>query len=473
MTEEKDTDVRYSMDTGILDISKYENKEKIIYSVWKVYQEYKLFENDEELMQLLCQYFFMDYQKLTELCRKDCRISNSALGPICINRKFFIFNDVSDDFLNPEICQGFMKLLFLKDTIEQMKACGGEKESITLFNNAVQWITLINGDIGVYLSKKRGYFDEEHVMHTDWIRSLNYAIRTLGNSVIPIWNEKQSENLLRLYFRDIEGVFKQLAVILIICILGTIPVLSDVQHEIINTVLFPLIDVFRESEFLDLSINTKPINVSVSTSERSKSDNTTRVEISYCYKNGDMYTIRFDTAHKGMEKFHFNLQSFGNDNQIYPFYEMDERLEQKDYIKHADNSMYYIKEKSLKEKIQSKKTGKKWPLYDQQHYNFDYSDNDIETVLQLFCTLISPFASKRDLSEINLEDIYRSARIAEQVELFMVLQNETFGIVDKDILTFLGEKNSTWKKLNEYWELLLTCNDADECVSLILDIVEE
>lgn len=79
-----------------------------------------------------------------------------------------------------------------------------------LFNYSVQWITLINGDIGVYLSKKRGFFDKEYVMHTDWIRSLNAAIRTLGNTVVPIWNEKQSDNLLRVYFRDIEGIFKQL-----------------------------------------------------------------------------------------------------------------------------------------------------------------------------------------------------------------------------------------------------------------------
>lgn len=44
------------MDEGILDISEYEDKEKIIYSVWKVYQEYKLFNNDEELIHLLCQH---------------------------------------------------------------------------------------------------------------------------------------------------------------------------------------------------------------------------------------------------------------------------------------------------------------------------------------------------------------------------------------------------------------------------------
>ena len=124
MAGEKDTDNCYSMDEGILDISEYEDKEKIIYSVWKVYQEYKLFNNDEELIHLLCQHYFMDYQKLIELCQKGCSISNSALGPICIVRKFFVFNDLPDAFLNPEICQGFMKLLFLNCNKNDREYCG-------------------------------------------------------------------------------------------------------------------------------------------------------------------------------------------------------------------------------------------------------------------------------------------------------------------------------------------------------------
>lgn len=457
----------FDMDEDVVDITDYDEKEKLICCAWKIYQEHKLFDSDEVLIQLLCQYYYLDCQILTELCKRSCKVSNRYL-----DRESFYLNDLPHGVYNAEICQGFMKLLFLKDIIEKMKIGDFNQDSIETFNNAVLWVTLINGDIGTYLSKKRGYFDKEHVMQTDWIRSLNHAVKSLSESNMKIWNSEQIKNLLRLYFRDIEGIYKQLAVILVICIVDTIPILAEEHQEIFDHVIFPLIDIFRESEFLDLSLNSKPINTSIPIAARSKTDNTTIAEFTYCYKNGDMYTIRFDTAHKGMESFHFNIQSFGNDNQIFPSYEVSDELEKEDYIKHPDNNLYYIKEKVLKEKIQAKNVERTFSLYDQQHRYFEYSDENIEFVMQLFGSLISPFANKRDLSIFNLEDIYTSARIAEGIEFFMLLQKMEYNLDNKDILHFIGAKEKFWSKLGEFWEILLDCDNDDECASYLLDIIK-
>lgn len=83
--------------------------------------------------------------------------------------------------------------------------------------------------------------------------------------------------------------------------------MKNIATDIYNKLLL----ILKNGKVVSMIINCLHRKTDKQVDERSKKDNTTRMQILYGYPNYDCYDLRFDFSHKGQEVVHFNNETPG------------------------------------------------------------------------------------------------------------------------------------------------------------------
>lgn len=473
------------------DISNRTDLDKVIYCVLYKYFNNKLYKDDGLIINKISNIFYLDNDSIDsiyELASDSEKISIIIDGKVYKENKYineyireFFGDGISNecDFYEVssngnEVFYSFVILLFLYDNIAQIKEkiCNNNEniKCAQLFSDALSLIKILNGNIATYLSKKMGGFYNKNVMQTRWIESISAVPRILQSDVfINELGLNTINNLKKIYMQDFIGLAQQCVVNTMICILDSLNIFNNNEKKVIEQMLFPLLEIFRESQIIYIGVNSRKVDTNIPVCDRGRQSNTTRAELVYQYSNGDMYTIRFDTAHKGMEKFHFNISSFGNKNQLFPVKEIENLVIGKEcFISHR-NDYYYVKEKDLKNVMNTNDDKLKKIFHELQHYSIDIGEEVVMKIMNLFCSLIEPFGYAKDLAEFNTQEIYEKKRFKDIIELYYV--SELFA-KDKreDIKNKMIEMMESYGTYSDYIKIIGDYDSIDEFADAILSI---
>ena len=211
--------------------------------------------------------------------------------------------------------------------------------------------------------------------------------------------EKDCELLLKIYFNDIRTVFLQL-MLYFNCIL-----VYQVDNEKIfyNEVLKRLLEQFFKSRILAIFINA---NYNDILNSNNVVNNTTLFQVVYSYDNGDLYNIRFDSKHKGVEGYHFNIGSFGNEKQFFP-YNLDEKDLYNNFktIRHG-LYQYYFTENEVYELLKKENANKMSLVKDREHFTFNIDSEIISQYMRILLNLMIPFVRVINLKTIEVDNFY-------------------------------------------------------------------
>ena len=173
------------------------------------------------------------------------------------------------------------------------------------------------------------------------------------------------------------------------------------------------IDIFRNTRIISLKINSLYFDVNSDISNRTKQDNTTRIQILYGFSNYDDYEIRFDLAHGPVLYPHFNNISPGNNTASiftksryeeiiqkhpdfincfisYPADNVEEDLEPTNFVNRTDH-VY-----ALKERKNCNLSPEQTVIYDEickrtDHahiFSKNYSEKEIEHFISLITKML-------------------------------------------------------------------------------------
>ena len=84
--------------------------------------------------------------------------------------------------------------------------------------------------------------------------------------------------------------------------------ISEIAADMYDNLLF----ISKNAKIISININKLICNPSIKPDDRSRNNNTTRMQILYSYDNYDAYELRMDFPHKGQAFMHFNNISPGN-----------------------------------------------------------------------------------------------------------------------------------------------------------------
>lgn len=167
--------------------------------------------------------------------------------------------------------------------------------------------------------------------------------------------------------------------------------MKNIATDIYNKLLL----ILKNGKVVSISINYLHRKTNKQVGERSKEDNTTRMQILYGYSNYDCYDLRFDFAHKGQEIVHFNNETPGGLSCcIFNNYEYQNVIDQ--YPKLKECFISHDDRWALKERINCELTNEMQEDYDEVRkekahdpiFTQSYSEKDINNLINLISKML-------------------------------------------------------------------------------------
>nr|WP_319489911.1 hypothetical protein [uncultured Caproiciproducens sp.] len=100
--------------------------------------------------------------------------------------------------------------------------------------------------------------------------------------------------------------------IVVLQILKSSRFLNKEVSIIAKSLYYDLHRLLRDARVINVMYNNHYIDLDIQSEQRGRQNATTRLQIIYGYDNYDIYCLRLDTAHKGINYFHFNNISPNN-----------------------------------------------------------------------------------------------------------------------------------------------------------------
>lgn len=236
------------------------------------------------------------------------------------------------------------------------------------------------------------YDSAEHFCSRDYIDML--SLFSISNDCL-----EYDENLLNIITKLLKYEFKTrinaLYLVTICQVFKHSPCFTKEMKNIATDIYNKLLLILKNGKVVSISINYLHRRTNKQVGERSKEDNTTRMQILYGYSNYDCYDLRFDFAHKGQEIVHFNNETPGGLSCcIFNNYEYQNVIDRYPNLKECFIS--YDDRWALKERINCELTNEMQEDYDKVRkekahdpiFTQSYSEEDINNVINLISKML-------------------------------------------------------------------------------------
>ena len=181
--------------------------------------------------------------------------------------------------------------------------------------------------------------------------------------------------------------------------------MKNIATDIYNKLLL----ILKNGKVVSMIINCLHRKTDKQVDERSKKDNTTRMQILYGYPNYDCYDLRFDFSHKGQEVVHFNNETPGGLSCcIFNKNEYQNIIDQ--YPELKDCFISYDDRWALKERINCELTDDMKVSFDrvrkEKAHDPIFTQSYLETDINDFINLVSKMLPKECRRAIDVGGTY-------------------------------------------------------------------
>ena len=279
-------------------------------------------------------------------------------------------------------------------------------ENVETFKAIDYYFEIANAIAATYECMHRNAFSYDNTMYdsAEYFQPKN-EINMLTTLVIASDCLEYDEDLINVLTQLLKYEFKTrinaLYLVTVCQILKHSPCLSQEMKEIVTDIYNKLLLILKNGKVISININTLYRKTDKQVNERTKKDNTTRMQILYGYSNYDCYELRFDFSHKGQEIVHFNNESpSGLSCCIFNKCEYQKTISQYPELKECFIS--YGDRWALKERHNCELTKETKLMYDnvineKAHdpvFTKDYSESAINDLLNLIAKML-PKESRR------------------------------------------------------------------------------
>ena len=291
-------------------ISSYE---MTIYTLAMAYAESPLFVVDDEMISDLTQLLLVDEELLRHalLANASFRYDNVLIkfGEKTINCTDYFDNTFFTSII--KINLAYKSLNKLSDKTDE----GAIIENIKQIQSAIFYFDTINANNATYECMLEQQFSHKHTVYDsgvfppmdylDMLRTLVICDDCLGydKSLLLI-----ATHLARY---ELQTRLNTLYMVMITQIIMHSPFFEEEFRKMALEMYEHLMFILKNGRVISIQVNSLFCDLTKSYDDRTKRDNTTRLQILYGYENFDTYVMRVDLSHQGQPFIHFNNVSPG------------------------------------------------------------------------------------------------------------------------------------------------------------------
>ena len=292
------------------EISPYE---KTIYTLAMAYAEAPLFSVDDEMISDISQLLMVDEELLAHALSENTSYRYGA-ARIKFGEEIV---DCTDYFKNTffasiiKIHSAYKKLNSISDATDEKAII----ENINLIQSAVFFFDSTNANNATYECMLEHQFSYKHTVYDsgdfppmDYLKML---ITLITSDDCLEYDKSLLSIISHLAQYELRTRLNALYLIMITQIIMHSPFFEEEIHEMALEMYEHLMFILKNGRIISIQVNSLHCDIEKSCDDRTKRDNTTRLQILYGYENYDTYVMRVDLAHQGQPFIHFNNASPG------------------------------------------------------------------------------------------------------------------------------------------------------------------
>lgn len=292
---------------------KISSYEMTIYTLAMAYADSPLFELDNES---ICE--------LAQLLKVDVELLKRALSGKASSRYGAVNIESSEQSAE---CTYYFKNTFFASIIKLYLAYkdlfkisdGAEEavimENIRLIQSIIHYIDLINVSNATYECMLEQQFSYKHTVYDSGnfppCMYLGILIMLIKADECLKYDKSLMPIISHLTQYELQTRLNGLYIILITRIIMHSPFFDDKIHKMAKEIYNHLMFILKNGRIISVQGNSLFFDSKKSSDNRTKRDNTTRLQILYGYENFDAYVMRLDFSHQGQPFIHFNNASPG------------------------------------------------------------------------------------------------------------------------------------------------------------------
>ena len=304
-----------NLDEGIYvfcnnDISSYE---MTIYSLAMAYAQSPLINIDDEMLSDLAQLLSVNEELLRHaLSVKIFRYSDIIIkfGKKVVNCTDYFKNTFFDFIIKLHLA--YKELQKISDVTDEDVII----ENIKHIQSAIYFFDSINANNATYECMLEHQFSYKHTMYDsgnfppmDYLTMLGTLVKS--NDCLE-YDKSLLSIISHLAQYELRTRLNALYLIGITQIIKHSPFFNEEIHKMALEMYEHLMFVFKNGRIISIQVNLLHCDLAKNCDDRTKRDNTTRLQILYGYDNFDTYVMRIDLSHQGQPFVHFNNASPGN-----------------------------------------------------------------------------------------------------------------------------------------------------------------
>ena len=287
---------------------------------------------------------------------------------------------------------------------------------IRIFNDyltIVSFINCISANITTVLSMKSGRFCYEKTLET-YSRNLNESksLQFLELFKVKEFYDANKDYLSMIYLLvdyEIESFQNLLLFLNALVLLYDSDSLNERYKKVAEHLIDRFFTLFRNARIITCRINSLYHDLRVPYEERKLTDNTTLLHIFYCFPNTDVFSLRLDLPHKGVDFIHFNNATPGKTKCfLFTQNEYDELICR--YPNMSDCFIQYSNVYALKERVNCPDNKEIIEIYNEICKRYDhnavFSDCIDEKVVVEFFDILHYLLPDNCFSPVEIDSDY-------------------------------------------------------------------
>ena len=292
------------------DISSYE---MTIYTLAMAYAESPIFSVDDEMISELAQLLIVNEELL-----KNALSGNTSFRYGNVRIKFGEKTVDCTDYFKNTFFASIINLHFAYKELHKISDATDEGsiiKNIEHIRAAVFYFDSTNANNATYECMLEQQFSLKHTVYDsgdfppmDYLKMLE----TLVTSDDCLEYDKSLLSIIsHLSQYELRTRINALYLIMITQIIMHSPFFEKEIHKMALEMYEHLMFILKNGRIISIQVNSLHCDIAKSCDDRTKRDNTTRLQILYGYENFDTYVMRVDLSHQGQPFIHFNNTSPG------------------------------------------------------------------------------------------------------------------------------------------------------------------